>query len=335
MATQTILVTGANGYVAAGIIKAALAKGYNIRGTVRSETAVTTVRETFPEHASRISFAIVKDMTKPESYKDAFEGVTGVFHTASPFILNPQDNRRDLLDPAIQGAVSILEATKLYGPQVKRVVFVSSFASILNLGLGYRPGYTYSEEDWNPMTYEEAAATSDGATAYCASKALAERAMWDWMEKNQSHFTLTSINPPWVFGPLVGKVNLNRLGESMHAMWSLVGASSIPPVDFAGFIDVRDLADAMILAYETPAAGGQRFLTGTHFDWQTAVDELRKELPELQDRLPVGTPGAGLTQDVYQVNGSKAQNILALSYRPLRETVRDSFKQLQAAELSA
>jgi NADPH-dependent methylglyoxal reductase len=334
--SETILITGANGYVAGGIVKVALEKAYNVRCTARSECSIAKIKDTFfPEYVSQLSFTIVKDITKPESYKDAFNGVTGVFHTASPFILKPKDTRRDLLDPAIKGSVSILEAAKLYGPSVKRVIDLASFASNLDMEKGYRPGYTYTEADWNPMTYNEAAESSNGAAAYCASKALSEKAMWDWMDNNETHFTLTSICPPWVFGPIVGRFELNKLGESMEAMWNLIGATSVPPVDFAGFIDIRDLANAMILAFETPAAAGQRFTTGTHFDWQTALDELRKEMPELKDRVPEGSPGAGLTQDVYKIDGSKAEKILGLKYTPINVTIRDVFKQLLAAESRA
>lgn len=68
--------------------------------------------------------------------------MTGVIHTASPFTLNHlTDMRTELLDPAIGGAVTILEATKKYGKNVRRAVTTASFASNLDVLKGLRGGY--------------------------------------------------------------------------------------------------------------------------------------------------------------------------------------------------
>lgn len=331
---QTLLITGANGFVAGPIIDLALRKGYYVRGTVRSEASAAGVRAKFSAYGDKLSFGIVPDITKPELFEDAFSGttkpITGVINVAAPFILNVQDNRRDLLDPAVRGAVGILEATKLYGPDVRRVVNTSSFASILDLGKGARPRYTYTEADWNPMTYDEAAA-ADGTTAYCASKGLAEKAMWDWHEKEKPNFSLVSINPPWIFGPHFGGIrDTKRLNESSHALYSLLDAKEIPPVDFAGFVDVRVVADAHIAAFEKEEAGGQRFLVGSHFDYQTVVDEVRKGIPEIANRLPIGTPGK--IPDTYELDGSKAERVLGIKYISLGRTMVDSFRQFLEAD---
>ncbi|RFU81797.1 nad dependent epimerase dehydratase [Trichoderma arundinaceum] len=333
---QTLLVTGANGYVALHIIKQALERGYNVRGTVRSVSSAGKVRSTFADYGSQFSVAIVPGLDKKELYEPAFadtpKPVTGVINVAAPFSLKVDDPVTGLLDPAVKCAISLLEATRQYGSSVRRVVNTSSFASILDLSQGYRPGYTYTEKDWNPMTYEEAS-KADSGTAYCASKALAEKAMWNWVEAEKPSFSLTSINPPWVFGPHLGPItDLKSLNESSEALWRLVGAKEVPPVDFGGFADVRVVATAHLEAFERPEAAGERFLCGQHFDYQSAVDSLRETLPQLQSRLPVGTPGAGKVQEIYQPDGSKAEKILGIKYIPLEVTMKDSFEQLLLAE---
>lgn len=144
-----------------------------------------------------------------ERYESAFSGtaepITGVINVAAPFSIKVEDPTRDLLDPAIKSAAGVLEATKRFGSNVRRVVNTSSFAAILDLKKGYRPGYTYTEEDWNPTTYEEAVG-ADPTTAYAASKSLAEKFMWDWVKFEQPAFSLASINPSWIFGPHVGRI---------------------------------------------------------------------------------------------------------------------------------
>jgi nucleoside-diphosphate-sugar epimerase len=337
---QTILITGANGYVASHIVKAALDKGYHVRGTVRSQSSADKTKALFASYGDRLTTAIVPDITSADAYKAGFEAptkpITAVFNVAAPFILDVEDNVKQLLDPAINSVTAILEATRRYGPNVGRVVNTSSFASILDLGQGARPGYVYTEKDWNPMTFDQAAATSDGATAYCASKALAERAAWDWVKEHEPSFTLTALCPPWVFGPHVTRpADVSKLNESSAAIWALVGASEVPPLDFGGFVDVRDIAAAHVLALESPDAAGQRFLVGSPFDYQSAIDALRAELPQIRDRLPLGNPGAGATADVYKPDGSLATKVLGIKYTPLKDTMRDTVQQLLETEAAA
>lgn len=87
-----------------------------------------------------------------------------VLHTASPFHFNVQDPVKDFLDPAIKGTTGILKAIQAYAPTVKRVVVTSSFAAIVDPKTNPK---TYSEKNWNPVTWEEA---MDPSKVYRASK---------------------------------------------------------------------------------------------------------------------------------------------------------------------
>jgi nucleoside-diphosphate-sugar epimerase len=71
---------------------------------------------------------------------------------------------KDFLDPAIKGTTGILKAIKAYAPTVKRVVITSSFAAIVN---PKQHAKEYSEENWNPVTWEEAL---DPSATYRGSK---------------------------------------------------------------------------------------------------------------------------------------------------------------------
>ncbi|PKK53934.1 hypothetical protein CI102_1181 [Trichoderma harzianum] len=314
---QTLLITGANGFLAGHVIKEALEQGYDIRGTVRSPESAKKIRHLFAEYAERFSVFVIRDLTQRDNYENAFVGVskpiTGVISIAAPFTLKVEDNCRQLLDPAIQGAIAMLEAVNLYGPSVQRVVTTSSFTAIIDLSKGFRPGHVYSEEDWNPMTYAEAA-NADAVSAY-------------------SSFSVSTINPPLIFGPHIGGItNLQHLNESTAVLWSLLDAKEVPPTDFAGFVDVRVAAKAHIEAYKRPEAGGHRFLVASPFSYQAAVDALREDIPELVNRIPEGTKGMDISDTVYSVSGKKAEKILEIQYMPLRESLRDSFLELLEAE---
>ncbi|KIW22610.1 hypothetical protein, variant [Cladophialophora immunda] len=330
---ETILITGISGFVASHIAHTFLEAGYHVRGTVRSDKSIAGIKQAHSQYEDQLSFVVVPDMAATDALNEAMDGVTGVIHTANPFILDPKDNEEELLKPSINGVLNVLKAGATQGPTLRRIVLTASFACNLDLSQGLRPGYTYTESDWNPATYEEAKNSSSGAFTYCAAKGLAEKAAWEWIEKNRPSFSFTAINPPWIFGPsLTGIKSLDHLNESTEAIWKLVNGSAkeVPPIDFAGCADVRDIGLAHLRAYELEEAAGQRFIVGSHFDYQTAVDTLRDDFPQIQDRIPRGTPGK--REPVYQVDGSKAEKVLGIKYTPLSVTLKDTVNDLLDAE---
>lgn len=117
------------------------------------------------------------------------------------------------------GTTGILKAIKAHAPTVKRVVITSSFAAIMSAS-GKPPGYVFSEKDWNPVTTEEA--VDNPSLGYRASKTFAEKAAWEFVEKEKPNFTLATMNPPLVFGPVnhhLGSLkNLNTSNQLVRDM---------------------------------------------------------------------------------------------------------------------
>src|SRR5687767_6909574 len=335
---RTVLVTGANGYLALHVISQLLEKGYYVCGTVRSERAERTVRDTFPAFfGSKLRTAHVRDLTEPHAFKELFSTeIFGVIHVASPAPSAVEDNIRDMLDPASKSATGILDACELYaGSSLQRVIHMSSLAACLDTSKDPRPGYTYTESDWNPTPLEEAPVIKDPVALYIASKALSERAVWSWMRDHNPSFDLTCLNPATVLGPHLEQVSsLDQIQSTAKRLWQLVDATEIHDLDFPGCVDVRDTAVMLVAALEVPEASGQRFILSHHFDWQTAADEARK-LEAARERVPEGRPGTGkgrALQDWYQVGGRKAADILKVDYRPLSATNADTLNQFFEVE---
>lgn len=325
-----ILLTGASGFMAAHILNSLLSHGHHVRGTVRSESSADKVRSTHSQYSDLLTFAIVKDVAASGAFDEAVKGISGAIHSASPFVMNVEDNEKDLLAPAIHGTTNILKAIAAHAPQVKRVVITSSFASIVDMNQGARPRYTYTEADWNPITYDEAKAAESGAVAYCASKSLAEKAAWDFVKEQKQNFSLATICPPMVYGPNVHSLeSLDKLNTSSADIYRLMNGSekSVPETQFYAFVDVRDVAEAHRLAYEKEEAGGERFLvTGGSYSYQEVCDIIRKNVPEVRGRTPEGKPGSGLGMEVYGVDGSKAERVLGVKYTGLETCITDEAK---------
>lgn len=249
--------------------------------------------------------------------------------------MNVENNERDLLIPAIHGTTEILKAIQAYNPNVKRVVITSSFAAIINLGEGLRPGYTYSEKDWNPCDYETAKDSDSGAVAYCASKALAEKAAFDFVKENKPNFTISTICPPMVYGPAAHSIaSFDKLNTSSADIYRLINGSekTVPDTSFLAFVDVRDVGEAHLKAYESEQAAGQRYLvTGGNFTYQQVCDIIRKDFPHKKALTPEGTPGAPLPP-CYALDNSRATNELGIQFRSLQDTIHDQVKEFVELE---
>jgi nucleoside-diphosphate-sugar epimerase len=70
----TVLVTGANGYIAARTVEAFLNAGYSVRGTVRALSSANEVKKALSEHADRLEFVEVPDITIPNAFDEAVKG---------------------------------------------------------------------------------------------------------------------------------------------------------------------------------------------------------------------------------------------------------------------
>jgi len=250
-----------------------------------------------------------------------------------------ENNERDLLDPAIKGTTEVLKSIHMNNPNVKRVVITSSFASIVDMDKGARPGYTYTEKDWNPVTYETASKKeTDGAVAYCASKTFAEKAAYDFVKENNPSFSVTSLCPPMIYGEAAHLLSLDHLNTSSADIYRLINGSekTVPETSFFAFVDVRDVGEAHARAYESAEAAGQRyFCTGGGYTYQQVCDIIRTDFPEKRISTPEGTPGAPFPDNVYRVDNSKIKKELGMSFRPLQTTIHDQVAEFIALEKQA
>lgn len=331
-----VLLTGGSGFIASHVLDVLLERGHTVVTTVRSQDKAKKIQANHPNAGNKLQFAIVEDIAKPDAFEKAVVSdppFDYVVHTASPFHFNVSDTQKDLLDPAINGTNGILRAIKNSAPSVKRVVVTSSFAAIVDAARN-APNHVYSEKDWNGVTADEA--TKDPMTGYRASKTFAEKAAWDFVEKEKPNFTVATCNPPLVFGPIhKGLQTLDSLNTSNQRIRDMiVGANkdAIPPTGIFLWVDVRDLALAHCLAMEKKEAGGQRFfITAGHFNHKQMVEAIQKELPQYKDKFPSDlSPGEFPPKDkLVGFDNSKVKDVLGLKFRSLKDCVVDTIKSLE------
>ncbi|KAK4497523.1 hypothetical protein PRZ48_011974 [Zasmidium cellare] len=293
--SDLVLVTGANGHVGSHLVDYLLRDkvGPRVRGAVRTEKSAEPLQQTFKRHveSGRLDFSYVPDMTAPGAYDAAVKGATHIAHVASPLILNPADLERDLLRPAIQGTVGLLESANK-SDNVKSVVVTSSFAAAFDPFKGWSSDYTYSSRDWNPITYEQGAGREatkglderyQGFLAYLSSKKLAEEAAWKYYHSNVEGakgkgWSFSTILPTYIGGPCVlplkGEVGVDGYSFSQSKITDLARARTNEGLvdDFPFWIDVRDVAKSHAQALLRKEANGKRWILacGKARMWQLA-----------------------------------------------------------------
>ncbi len=274
---STILVTGGSGFIGCHCILQLLAAGHQVRTTVRSLKREPDVRAMLKvggaEPGDRLTF-VVADLEADAGWPQAVAGCEYVLHVASPFPPSVPKDENELIVPAREGALRVLRAARDTG--VRRVVLTSSFAAI---GYGQPPRTKpFDETDWTDPA-------GDDVLPYVKSKALAERAAWDFMAREGGPLELAVVNPVGVFGPVLGP----DYSTSILVVQRLMdGAMPGCPKLYFGAVDVRDVADLHLRAMTDPAAAGERFLAvaGDFLSMQEIAKILKSRLGAAARRVP-------------------------------------------------
>jgi nucleoside-diphosphate-sugar epimerase len=277
--SELVLVTGGSGFIGAHTIVQLIKSGARVRATLRTPSREGEVRDMLAAGGVQAgeSLSFVKaDLLSDDGWSDAAKGCDYVLHVASPFPAALPKDENDLIKPAREGTLRALKAAKSAG--VKRAVVTSSFAAIAwgNEGTLADP---LTEESWTNVN-------APGASAYIKSKTIAERAAWEFA--NKEGLELSVVNPVAVLGPLLGK----DFSTSIELVKILLEGkmAGCPNMGFP-LVDVRDVASLHLLAMRHPAAAGQRFIASNEgFCWFLDIAyALKERLGPLARKVPTRT----------------------------------------------
>ncbi len=330
-----MLVTGGSGFLGGWCVVELLQRGYRVRTTVRDLSREPQVRTTIGSQA-RIDgnlSVLAADLHSDEGWDQAVQGCDYVLHVASPFPPAQPKDPDELIVPARDGTLRVLEAA--LGADVQRIVVTSSVAAI---GGGAKASSEpLTERDWTDLAHP-------GLTPYVRSKTIAERAAWELVGGRGETERLAVVNPGAILGPLLSEDRSFSL-EMIERL--LKGMPGLPRIGFS-VVDVRDVADLHIRAMLAPEAGGERFVAVAQFRWMADVAAvLRERLGEAAAKVPKrGVPdllvrGIGLfdpavrsiigqlgRESIY--SSEKAQSVLGWSPRSVEETVVDCAQSMIA-----
>jgi len=338
--SDTILVTGGSGFLGGRIIAQALAAGYRVRTTVRSPDREPQVRqnlEAMGVSAGEALTFVTADLTGDAGWAAAVAGCRYVLHVASPFPAGEPEHEDELILPAREGTLRVLRAAR--DARVQRVLVTSSFAAI---GYGHpETDRAFTEEDWTD--------TTGPITPYIKSKAVAERAAWEFVEREGNGLELAVVNPVGIFGPVVGADSSSSIGMISQLF---TGAMPGTPRLYFAVVDVRDAADLHLRAMTSPKAAGQRFIAaaGDAVSLHEIALAIRDRLGDAANAVPAtelpddviraaaeNTPALqGMLPNlgvIRHVSNEKARTVLEWQPRSAADTVVATAESLLALDL--
>lgn len=272
MENKKVLLTGITGFLGSHTAIQLLEKGYKVTGTLRDKERVASITALIGRHTRQVSNLAIAaaDLMDKSVWMELTKHKDYVQHIASPFPRKLPKNENNLILPAKTGTLNILEAA--IANKVKKVVITSSIAAVVYGKNDHELTQIFTENDWTDETNKK------DSTPYFRSKAIAEKAAWDFMKHADTATELVTVLPGAILGPVLEE----DFGTSANIVIKMLNGSS-PALPKLGFdiIDVRSVADLLIRAMEMPQAAGQRYIASSgYLTFKEIAMILKQEYPE-------------------------------------------------------
>lgn len=341
-----VAVTGAEYLIGAHVVKQLLERGAYVRAVVTADDGGSFLRR-FPSAPNRLQIVTVIDYFSEDEdvsrgLKRAFKGACAIVHalTAAPHSNKRKSNVACLLLDELE---NVIEAASVRGTSVRRLVYISSELTVYDPTV-YSEGdeVCLTEKDWYNMSKSN---SSSNSLAW--SHTVAEERLWKSVNQTASMFTVCSVVPSFVLGPILSSSHVEACPSVnfLHCMLSGI-LPTVPPVPTPP-VDVRDLAWACIELIDRPEVSGRILLcahslsaldlaaqgaeTYPRYPWPTA-ESTRSNLPLFGKsaaqarRLLKDAPFADKARrwQRYSFSQDRARAVLRMEFRPPAETIRDT-----------
>ena len=275
-----ILVTGVNGFLGSHLANMLLARGYAVRGSVRSEEKAAWVKEamTMRHPSAHFEIAVVPNIAAAGAFDQHLKDCDGVAHVASDLSFDPDPNQ--IITPMLDGVRNILQSAARE-PSIKRFVITSSSIAALTPQPGKEieiNSTTWNdssiEQAWRPPPYEQERMWD----VYAASKTQCERELWKFAQEQQPSFVLNAVLPDFIVGPIFHAKQPGSTGRWVKAFFDDPDHYE-PLQNFVPqyFIDVEDTALLHIAALTEEDVKDERLLGFAEpFNFNSWVGAFRK-----------------------------------------------------------
>lgn len=318
----TVLVTGVTGFVGSHVARRLNQCGITPRILVRPTSNRSNLADLQVE-------VVEGDLGDPASLRAALYGVEQLYHVAGYVSPRPSERARMMISNAT-GAANLFDAAIVAG--VSRIVYLGSVTA---LGASNTPRIWREGDPYN---------LGGMGIGYFDSKRAGQKVV---DERIRLGAPVVSVYPAYCLGP--GDIYLS---SSKLVTTFVQGKLPFYTEAGMGFLDVRDVAEAMVLAMERGRIGGRYFLSGHNLTYRQFFDTLatmagmkpprfKMPLPVLRLLCSVAEPltdGATLSRSLYMAlalyywyDNSLAEKELSWTYRSVEDMLRDSLAWLRQA----
>lgn len=293
---KTLGVVGASGLVGSAITRAALGRGYGVRGTMRDEDAPNKAPylKALPGGENLTLFSA--SMEDEGSFDEALTGVGAVFIASLiPTYFGPsgtparemddEQGYAEIIMPTVNGCLNIMRSAARHN--IRNMIICSSTSSTNPVP----PVRVKNEVDhWSDERQQCEAKKYTSAT-----KTVMEKAAMKFATENDMRLSI--FLPTGMYGPVVLPEHMKT---GAHAfLRKLIDGEEGPhkaiPDDSSSMIHLDDLAALFLAAYENPDASGRYFGVYDSWHWQDIYAELQKILPEMKMPAPLTEPAVPVT----------------------------------------
>lgn len=323
---DTVLVTGASGFIGSAVARALLERGYHVRALVRP---------TSPRfHLNGLGLEFVEgDMRDAASVGRAMDEVRYLCHVAADYRLWAR-NPSEILENNITGTRNVMEAARKAG--VERVVYTSSIATLT------RPGVIADET--TPLDEQ------DAIGPYKRSKVIAEKLVASMAAEQR--LPVVIVNPTTPLGPRdVRPTPTGRIVVEAAA------GRMLGYIDTGlNLIHVDDVAAGHVAALERGRIGERYVLGGQNVKLVELLAAIAREAGSKSPRLRIlrsavypaafaaeacaritgrepfiTVDGLRMAKNRMFANSAKAERELELKPRPYTEAVADAVRWFRDA----
>ncbi|XP_015891191.3 phenylacetaldehyde reductase [Ziziphus jujuba] len=314
-----VCVTGANGFIGSWLVKTLLedSNAYpTIHASIFPGSDATHLFSLPGASNSRLKI-FHADLLDADAISAAVNGCSGVFHVASPCTLeDPKDPQAELITPAVQGTINVLQAALKSNPPVRRVVLTSSISAMVP-NPSWPSHEVMDESSWTDLGY-----CNSRQKWYPVSKTLAEKAAWEFSKTHG--LDVVAINPATCLGPLL-QPGLNASCAVLQQL--LQGSQDTQEYHWLGAVHVRDVAKAQILLFQTPSASGRYLCTNGILQFRDFAEKVSNLFPNFPVHRFIGETQPGLKECK---DAAKRLINLGLVFTPLEDALQETVDSLKA-----
>ena len=320
--SSKILITGATGFVGSYVLRKLTAEGYsNIICTRRVDSSLelTTGIEGFEwVDGDIMDVCFLDDITK---------NVDIIIHAAAIVTFDPRSFKK-MISTAMEGTANLVNVA--LDNQVSKFVHISSIAAI---------GRRRKEER---ISEKNIFSKSQYDTTYGLSKFLAEQEVW---RGHAEGLNTTILNPSMILG--AGRWQ----DSSVQIFRKVYEGMRYYPSGLTGWVDVRDVADAVLKSLTTDFNGQRYIISAENHSYQSVFEKIANLL---QVNPPISALKPRMSQIVWRLealrswilnkkpviikemvesmsahseySNKKSIEELKLSYIPFEKTIEESCK---------